>query len=80
MREAIRIGGLRMAINYGLNRVRFISPVRSGARVRGRFTPAAVDVKDGSLQVTWTVTVECEREDKPSMVAEWIVRYYPLES
>ena len=78
MREAIRIGGLRMAINYGLNRVRFMSPVRSGARVRGRFTPAAVEARGGSLQVTWTVTVECEREDKPSMIAEWIVRYYPL--
>ncbi|HEV8345870.1 MAG TPA: MaoC family dehydratase [Vicinamibacterales bacterium] len=78
MREAIRIGGLRMAINYGLNRVRFMSPVRSGARVRGRFTPAAVEAKGGSLQVTWAVTVECEREDKPSMIAEWIVRYYPL--
>ena len=79
MREAIRISGVRMAINYGLNRVRFMSPVLSGARVRGRFTPAAVEAAGGSLQVTWRVTVEREREDKPSMVAEWIVRYYPLD-
>jgi len=76
MREAIRISGLRMAINYGLNRVRFVSPVPSGARVRGRFTPAAVEETGGALQVTWRVTVECEHVDKPSMVAEWIVRYY----
>jgi acyl dehydratase len=79
MREAIRIGGLRMAINYGLNRVRFVSPVPSGARVRGRFIPAAVEATGDSFQATWRVTVECEGADKPSLVAEWIVRYYPTE-
>jgi len=79
MREAIRIGGLRMAINYGLNRVRFVSPVPSGARVRGRFIPAAVEATGDSLQATWRITVECEGADKPSLVAEWIVRYYPTE-
>ena len=77
MREAIRIGGLRMAINYGVNRVRFISPVPSGARIRGRFTPTAVEQAGGAVQVTWTVTVEREASDRPCMVAEWVVRYYP---
>ena len=77
MREAIRIGGVRMAINYGLNRVRFISAVPSGARIRGRFTPAAVQPTDDSIQVTWSVTVEREGSDKPAVVAEWLVRYYP---
>jgi acyl dehydratase len=77
MREAIALSGLRMAINYGVNRVRFISPVPSGSRVRGRFSPSAVEDRDDSIQVTWQVTVEREHGDKPSCVAEWIVRYYP---
>jgi len=77
MRDAIRIGGLRMAINYGLNRVRFISPVPSGTRIRGRFAPTAVEETGGAVQVTWTVTIERQASDKPCMVAEWLVRYYP---
>ena len=76
MRGAIRIGGLRMAINYGLNRVRFVSPVPSGARVRGRFTPTDVEETGGAIQVTWQVAVERESGDKPCLIAEWIVRYY----
>jgi acyl dehydratase len=77
MRETIRIGGLRMAINYGINRVRFIAPVPSGARIRGRFTATAVEQASGAIQVTWTITVEREASEKPCMVAEWLVRYYP---
>jgi len=77
MRDAIRIGGLRMAINYGLNRVRFISPVPSGTRIRGRFAPTAVEETGGAVQVTWTVTIERQASDKPCMVAEWLIRYYP---
>ena len=77
MRETIRIGGLRMAINYGINRVRFIGPVPSGARIRGRFIPTAVEHAGGAIQVTWTITVEREASEKPCMVAEWLVRYYP---
>jgi acyl dehydratase len=69
---------LRMAINYGVNRVRFVAPVPAGARVRGRFSPAAVEESGGGIQVTWNAVVECERLDKPSCVAEWIVRYFPL--
>ena len=76
MRDAIRIGGLRMAINYGLNRVRFVSPVPSGARVRGRFTPSEVEETGGAIQVTWQITVERANGDKPCLIAEWIVRYY----
>ena len=78
VRGAIRFAGLRMAINYGLNKVRFVSPVPSGARVRARITPAAVnDVTGGGVQVTWQVTVEREHGEKPCLVAEWIVRYFP---
>jgi acyl dehydratase len=77
IRDAIAFSGLRMAINYGLNRVRFVAPVPAGSRVRARFTPvSAEDAADG-VQVTWQVTVERERSDKPCCVAEWIVRYHP---
>jgi len=76
---AMRIDGLRMAINYGLNRVRFISPVPAGSRIRGRFTPIAVSPENESIQVTWRVTIERETVGKPCCVADWIVRYYPLQ-
>jgi acyl dehydratase len=78
--KAMRIEGLRMAINYGLNRVRFIAPVPAGSRIRGRFVPAAMSVEGDSVQVTWRVTIEREHADKPCCVAEWIVRYYPQSS
>jgi acyl dehydratase len=79
LRETLTITGVRMAINYGVNRVRFIAAVPSGARIRGRFTPAAVQPLDDSIQVTWSVTVEREGGDKPCVAAEWLVRYYPAE-
>lgn len=76
-RRAMTVGGVRMAINYGLNRVRFISPVPAGSRVRGRFTPAAAEEgSGGSITVTWNVTIEREHAEKPAVVAEWLVRYY----
>ena len=77
LRGAIQVTGMRMAINYGLNRVRFVSPVPSGSRVRGRFTLAAIETVGDAVQATWTVTVEREGSGKPSCVAEWLVRYYP---
>jgi acyl dehydratase len=77
MRQALSLSAVRMAINYGANRVRFISPVPAGSRIRGRFAPIAVDDTGGSVQVTWSVTIEREGADKPCAVVEWIVRYYP---
>ena len=65
-----------MAINYGLNRVRFVSPVPSGARVRGRFTVVHVEEFTGGFQVTWGVVIEREGGDKPCCVADWIVGSY----
>jgi acyl dehydratase len=79
IRESIRFTGLRMAINYGLNRVRFVSPVPSGSRIRARITLQAVDAVSGGVQVTWLATIEKEGGDKPAGVAEWVVRYYPEE-
>ena len=76
-RSAVSFAGLRLAINYGLNRVRFVSPVPSGSRIRGRFSPLAVeDVIDDGVQVTWGVTVERDGGAKPACVVEWLVRYY----
>ena len=79
MRQAMTFTGVRLAINYGVNRVRFMSPVPAGSRVRGRFTPIAVEAMDDCRQVTWRVTVEREGAEKPCCVAEWLVRYYPHE-
>ena len=77
MKRAISFPGVRMAINYGVNRVRFVTPVPAGARIRGRFSPLAVEDVDGGLQVTWKVVVEREHGgDKPCCVAEWLVRYH----
>ena len=60
----------------GLDRVRFVRPVPAGARVRGRFTLAALEEIKGGAQATWHVTVEREGGDRPCCVAEWLVRYY----
>ena len=79
-KTALRIDGLRMAINYGLNRVRFIDPVPAGSRVRGRFVPIEITAQRDSAQVAWRITVEREGSDKPCCVVEWIVRYYPART
>ena len=75
MRRALRLPSVRMALNYGTNRVRFVSPVPAGARIRGRFTPVSIAKRGGGTDVTWSVTVEREQADKPCCVAEFIVRY-----
>jgi acyl dehydratase len=77
IRESITFTGLRLAINYGLNRVRFVSPVPSGTRIRALITLQSVDAVSEGVQATWQVTVEREGGDKPACVADWIVRYYP---
>jgi len=76
MRDGVTIEGPRMTLNYGLNRVRFVSPVPAGARIRARIVLTASDDMGESVQATWTVTIEREGADKPALVAEWIVRYY----
>ena len=64
---------LKMAINYGLDRVRFLAPVRAGSRVRGRFRLDSVEEKaPGQVLMRHTVTVEIEGEDKPALTAEWL--------
>jgi len=67
----------RVGVNYGLNRVRFTSPVPSGARVRARFTLLKYEpIEANGVQVTWSATVEIEGAAKPALVAEWIGRHY----
>jgi acyl dehydratase len=75
LRNAIKLPKQRIGINYGLNRVRFITAVPSGSRIRGRFVPTEVKEIDGGYQVVWTITIEREGSDKPSCVAEWVLRY-----
>jgi acyl dehydratase len=76
IRESIHFTGLRMAVNYGLNRVRFVAPVPAGTRIRARITPTGVDEVKGGFHVTWQVTIERESSDKPACAAEWVVRYF----
>ncbi len=65
--------GLKMAANYGFDRVRFLAPVRAGKRVRGRFTLAGAEEKrPGEWRVAYDVTVETDGEEKPALTAEWI--------
>ena len=68
----------KMAINAGFNKVRFLSPVRSGKKVRGVFTLAELtEKKPGQWQQVLDVTVEIEGEEKPALIAEWIMQIYP---
>ena len=65
--------GTKMGVNYGFERVRFIAPVRSGKRVRGRFVLSSLEEKrPGQLQFVHQVTVEIEGEEKPALLADWI--------
>jgi len=65
--------GLKMAVNYGLDRVRFIAPVRSGQRIRGRFVLDSIEERaPGQLLVRHSVTVEIEGVDKPALTAQWL--------
>jgi acyl dehydratase len=75
--QAVKVqGDFKMGINYGLNRLRFVSPVPAGSRVRAKFTLQSVEDFQGGNQITWSVTVETEGGQKPALVAEWLVRYY----
>ena len=65
--------GVRMGVNYGFDRVRFLAPVKSGKRVRGRFTLDSIEEKaPGQWLLRHTVTVEIEDEGKPALIAQWL--------
>lgn len=67
----------KMGVNYGLNKVRFTSPVPAGARIRGRFTLARFEKIEGNgVQTTWSVVMEREGGERPVCIAETISRHY----
>ena len=74
--EAVPGDGLGIALNYGLNRVRFPAPVRGGAKIRAHFTVTSLKDVSGGVEVLYSVVVEIQNADKPACVAEWLVRYY----
>ncbi|MFM2209901.1 MAG: hypothetical protein RIQ96_1544 [Pseudomonadota bacterium] len=76
--SAFELRGSRMGINYGLNKVRFTSPVPSGSRLRGRMKLLSCEpIEAGGVQMVWSTTVEREGADKPVCIAESVVRRYP---
>ena len=75
MQQLYRVDNIAMAINYGYNKVRFITPVRVGARLRARSEIAGVTELDGAVQATVLTTVELEGSDRPAAIAEAITRY-----
>ena len=74
---ALDMAGIRMAINYGLNKVRFPAPVPVGSRLRARLDILSVDDVPEGAQVNWAVTMEREGDTKPVCVAEFLMRCYP---
>jgi acyl dehydratase len=76
LESAIAFKQRGMGLNYGLNRVRFVSPVPSGGKIRGKFALAKIEDLGGGVQLTWNVTVELEGASKPCLVAEWLTRRY----
>lgn len=76
-RQVIEVrGGVRMRVNYGLNRVRFPSPVRADSRIRAHVTLRSMKELSDCVETVQLVTVEGEDAEKPCCVAEWLVRYY----
>lgn len=74
--ECIAIEGVKLAVNYGLNRVRFASPVKVGSRVRAKFVLGAVEDIAGGAQIVWQAVIEIEGSDKPACAAEMVTRWY----
>ena len=74
--ETLSLPETKLVVNYGLNRVRFPSPLRAGQRARARFSPTAIEEVPGGVQLTWTVVIEAEGNDKPACVAETVSRRY----
>jgi acyl dehydratase len=75
--NVLRLEGVKMGVNYGFEKVRFITPVKSGKRIRGRFTLLSADSKiPGQWSFKLGVRVEIEGEDKPALAAEWLTMQF----
>ncbi|OWQ97921.1 MaoC family dehydratase [Sphingopyxis witflariensis] len=72
-----KVSGVKMGVNYGGNKVRFLAPVRSGKRVRSHIKLLELDEKrPGQWQQTNEITIEIEGEEKPALIAEWITQFF----
>ena len=78
--SSLRIDGIGMAVNYGLDRVRLPAPVLAGQRVRARLWLDRLEPAAGGVQAHWTATVDIEHGQKPACIAQMLVRYYPTIS
>ena len=77
IREAIQFTGIRMAINYGLNKVRFVSPVPAGSKVHSRGRLIGVETHPKGTQVTQEINVHVVGNDRPALIYEMVVLYHP---
>jgi len=76
LNNSLEFGNSKMGVNYGCNRLRFTAPVKAGSRLRARFTLKEFQRIEGGVQMIWDVTMECEGQQKPVLVAEWVGRRY----
>ncbi len=76
VKDVYRVDGVKMGINYGLNKVRFTSPLPVGSKVRGNVELLDVADVTGGVQLTTKITVEVEGSERPALVAEWLTRQY----
>jgi acyl dehydratase len=74
--DPARFKGVVMGVNYGFDKVRFVSPVKVGSRIRASSVLAKVELKGDAIQTTRTMTVEIEGEDRPALVADWLTRVF----
>ena len=72
--DPAKFEGILMALNYGFNRVRFVSPVKVGSRIRARGVTSGVELKGTMVEITRDITVEIEGEEKPALVTQWVSR------
>jgi acyl dehydratase len=76
LNRSVVFGTTRMGVNYGFNKLRFSAPVKVGSKLRARFRVNDLQLIEGGTQISWGVTMECEGQDKPVLVAEWLTRRY----
>ncbi len=74
--ECIEFTGVKMGVNYGTNRVRFMAPVNVNSKLRGRFKLTSLEEIKGGMQMVWECTLEIEAQAKPACVAELVTRAY----
>jgi acyl dehydratase len=76
LNNSLEFGNSKMGVNYGCNRLRFTAPVKAGSRLRARFKLKEFQRIEGGVQMIWDVAMECEGQEKPVLVAEWLGRRY----